>query len=252
MVFVRKSAGRSGATKVQIAERRDGRNHIIEHVGTARSDAELAVLMAEARRRLRPGQEALDLDLDDEDGQESGRSGVITSKRSALLWHVLSSVYERLGFDVVADEAFKELVLARIIEPTSKADSLRVLGEVGVEHASLRTMFRSLARAQERGYRDEVAAACFTHAASSGDVSLCLYDVTVRREALVVRVEVRDLCLIPCRSRESVAGGSLIAGTCGRAGAAPTKPCRVSTVGWRGRGEQAEEVYARNRCHHLS
>ncbi|WP_338751880.1 hypothetical protein [Janibacter alittae] len=79
-----------------------------------------------------------------------------------------------------------------------------------------------------------------------------LYDVAVRREALVVRVEVRDLCLIPCRSRESVAGGSLIAGTCGRAGAAPTKPCRVSTVGWRGRGEQAEEVYARNRCHHLS
>ena len=78
----------------------------------------------------------------------------------------------------MGDEAFKELVLARIIEPTSKADSLRVLDEVGVEHASLRTMFRSLARAQERDYRDRVAAACFTHAASGGDVSLCLYDVT--------------------------------------------------------------------------
>lgn len=61
MVFVRKSAGRSGATKVQIAERRDGRNHIIEHVGTARSEAELAVLMAKARRRLRPGQGSVDL-----------------------------------------------------------------------------------------------------------------------------------------------------------------------------------------------
>lgn len=178
-MFVRKSAGRSGATKVQIAERRDGRNRIIEHVGTARSEAELAVLMAEARRRLRPGQEALDLGLDGGDaGGASSRSGVVTGKRSALLWHVLSSVYERLGFDVVADEAFKELVLARIIEPTSKADSLRVLDEVGIEHASLRTMFRCLARAQERDYRSQVAAACFSHAASSGDVSLCLYDVT--------------------------------------------------------------------------
>jgi len=46
VVFIRKSAGRSGATKVQIAERRGGRNHIVEHVGTARSEAELAVLMA--------------------------------------------------------------------------------------------------------------------------------------------------------------------------------------------------------------
>lgn len=179
MVFIRKSAGRSGATKVQIAERRGGRNHIVEHVGTARSEAELAALMTEARRRLRPGQEPLD--LDGVGVKEEGvpqRPGVITGKRSALLWQVLSSVYDRLGFGVVADDAFKELVLARIVEPTSKADSLRVLDEIGVEHASLRTMFRSLARAQERDYRGQVAAACFTHAATSGDVSLCLYDVT--------------------------------------------------------------------------
>ena len=44
VVFVRRSAGRSGATKVQIAERRGGRNYILEHVGTARSEGEPAVL----------------------------------------------------------------------------------------------------------------------------------------------------------------------------------------------------------------
>ena len=180
MVFVRKSPGRSGSTKVQIAERRAGRDVVLEHVGTARSEAELAVLMAQARQRLRPGQEPLDISIDAIDGQEgvAGRPGVITGKQSALLWRVLSTVYDRIGFDVVADDAFKELVLARLIEPTSKADSQRVLEEVGVAHASLRTIFRSLARAQERDYRGQFAAACFTHAASSGDVSLCLYDVT--------------------------------------------------------------------------
>ncbi|HET6685100.1 MAG TPA: IS1634 family transposase [Jiangellaceae bacterium] len=109
---------------------------------------------------------------------EQGRSGVITGKQSALLWHVLTSVYARLGFDALDDAAFAQLVLARIIEPTSKADSLRVLEEIGVAHASLRTMFRSLQRAAAGGYRDQIAAACFTHAAAGGDVSLCLYDVT--------------------------------------------------------------------------
>lgn len=39
-------------------------------------------------------------------------------------------------------------------------------------------MFRSLARAEERGYRDQIATACFAHASRVGDVSLCLYDVT--------------------------------------------------------------------------
>ena len=96
VVFVRKSPGRTGSTKVQIAERRAGRDVVLEHVGTARSEGELAVLMAEARRRLRPGQEAFDLDgvgLEQEGLPQ--RPGVITGKRSAVLWQVLSSVYAR-------------------------------------------------------------------------------------------------------------------------------------------------------------
>ncbi len=55
---------------------------------------------------------------------------------------------------------------------------MRVLGEIGVEHASLRTMFRGLTRAQEEGYRERLAAACFAHASIAGDVSLVLYDTT--------------------------------------------------------------------------
>ena len=39
-------------------------------------------------------------------------------------------------------------------------------------------MKRTLRRARTSGYRDQVAAACFTHAATAGDISLCLYDVT--------------------------------------------------------------------------
>lgn len=76
MVLVRKSPGRSGSTKVQLAERRDGRDVVLEHVGTARTDAELAVLMAQARRRLHERQGTLDLDLEvvglEDEGVRSG------------------------------------------------------------------------------------------------------------------------------------------------------------------------------------
>jgi hypothetical protein len=66
--------------------------------------------------------------------------------RSQLLWNVLAGAYARLGFDAIADEAFSALVLTRIIEPTSKADSLRVLEEIGVTAPALRTVFRALGR----------------------------------------------------------------------------------------------------------
>ncbi|RKT79410.1 IS4 family transposase [Terracoccus luteus] len=174
MVFVRKVRTACGATAVQIAERQGGRDRVLEHLGSAHTESELAALVAAARRKVYPGQGELDLSA----GAVPAGHAMITSKSSAVLWQVLTSAYTRLGFDAVGDESFKQLVLAPIIEPTSKADSLRVLDEIGVGHASLRTMFRSLARAQERGYRDVIATACFIHAAASGDVSLCLYDVT--------------------------------------------------------------------------
>jgi hypothetical protein len=174
VVFVRKVRTKSGATAVQIAERQGGRDKILEHLGSARTDAELSALLEVARSKIYPGQGELDLRA----GSVPAGQAVITGRSSALLWHVLSSAYARLGFDVLGDETFKQLVLARLVEPTSKADSIRVLDELGVEHASLRTVFRSLARCQERDYRGQVAAACFAHAAAHGDLSLVLYDVT--------------------------------------------------------------------------
>lgn len=116
---------------------------------------------------------------------------------------------------------------------------------------SYRTLKRRLQVYSGEGWREQLAAARAARVAL-GPATLVLYDVTVRREALVVRLEVGDLHRGSRRSGGRGTGGSPSAGTRARVGAALTKSCRVSTVGWRGRGERTEEVYERNRCHHLS
>jgi hypothetical protein len=73
---------------------------------------------------------------------------------------------------------FRDLVLARVVEPTSILDAGRVLADLGRKAASGKTMRRTLARCADRGYRDRIAELCFAHARASGDVSLILYDVT--------------------------------------------------------------------------
>ena len=101
-------------------------------------------------------------------------------KVSRLLVDVLRDSWRWLGFDVVADEAFFQLVLARLVEPTSKLDSLRVISELGLEPVHLSTVKRSLKRCATKDYRTLVQQACFEHVWSErgGDVSLLLYDVT--------------------------------------------------------------------------
>ena len=96
-----------------------------------------------------------------------------------VLWDTLAAVYIDLGFDSAAkrDSVFRDLVLARIIEPTSKLDSLRVLEEIGVDTMSYRSLTRRLPQYATVEFRRGLAAACAARA-GLGPASLILYDVT--------------------------------------------------------------------------
>lgn len=72
---------------------------------------------------------------------------------------------------------FRDLVLARIIEPTSKLDSLRVLEEVGVPVVSYRTVTRRLPVYAAEGWRELLAIACAKHV-GLGPATYLLYDVS--------------------------------------------------------------------------
>jgi hypothetical protein len=146
----------------------------IEHIGSAHDDADLVALKEAARRRLTAGQGELDLGL-------AGGSGPlpIVGSRMGHLWDALCRAYDTLGFEQAADgdEVFRHLVLARIIEPTSKLDALRVLAEVGVDPVSYRTIERRLRRYCSDTWRSRLAAACAARAAL-GPASLVLFDVS--------------------------------------------------------------------------
>lgn len=62
MAWVRRTRTASGATAVQIAESVAGRRRIVRHVGSARDEAELGLLIAEAHRLLADNQQGI-LDL---------------------------------------------------------------------------------------------------------------------------------------------------------------------------------------------
>ena len=103
----------------------------------------------------------------------------IISSKAGQMWDALCCAYDDLGFDEVTggDEVFRQLVLARIIEPTSKADSLRVIEETGVTPVSYPTLNRRLPVFAKPSFRQDLSRACAFHA-RLGPASLVLYDVT--------------------------------------------------------------------------
>ena len=174
--YVRTVKTSSGATAVQIvySSRRGSRE--IEHLGSAHSGAEVELLKAAARQRLAAGQGELDLGLD---AAAPGGPLPITASRMGCLLDALERAYRALGFHEASggDEVFEQLVLARIIEPVSKADSARVLEEAGVAPASYPTVNRRLRVYAKDSWRQGLSAACARHA-GLGPASLVLYDVS--------------------------------------------------------------------------
>jgi hypothetical protein len=175
-VFVRRVKTASGATAVQIVQKRGRRVLSIEHIGSAHTDDELAVLLQVAGERRHAGQLALDLDGAGAGGV--GAPAVAGGTASLILWEVLAGIYDDLGLDRLGDGTFRALVLARVIEPASKLDTVRVLTEIGVASPHRVTFMRCLKRVAGRDYRAVIAQACHRHATQAASLAVVLYDVT--------------------------------------------------------------------------
>ena len=180
--YVRTVKTASGATAVQIVHSSRQGSRDIEHIGSAHGETGLEVLKAAARQRLAAGQDELDLGLERTGPARRGAGGgplPITSSRMGHLWDALAYAYDELGFGQASggDEVFRQLVLARIIEPVSKLDSLRVMEETGVSAPSYRTVLRRLPVYAKASWRQQLAAACAAHA-GLGPASLVLCDVS--------------------------------------------------------------------------
>ncbi|TGD85211.1 IS1634 family transposase, partial [Mycolicibacterium sp. CH28] len=190
---MRKVRTASGAVAVQVVRKHRGQRTILAHVGSAHTDAELGILVEAARRIAAADQGALDIEVaartqrvDDVADWRTGTlslptagvpkgapvpPGRTTSTCSRLLYDTLGAVYDWLGFDAVDDPVFRDLVIARLVEPTSKADSARVLTDLGAEIVSYKTIQRHLSKVNTGNYRDVIAGKCFTHASNRGGLS---------------------------------------------------------------------------------
>jgi hypothetical protein len=204
VAFIRRVRTASGATAVQIAEYSGGRQRIVKHVGSAHTEAELGMLLERARGLLvDPAQGLLDFGVEPTPrvtplvaavgdqglfevapgssataAEQRDGPGRVVGTDSRLLFAALASVFAALGLDALEDAVFRDLVIARVVEPTSLRDAGRVLRDLGRVPASYATMKRTLGRAKPGSYRDQIATLCFQHAAASSDISLVLYDVT--------------------------------------------------------------------------
>jgi hypothetical protein len=170
VAWIRRVRTSSGASAVQVAESAGGRRRIIAHVGSAHTEAELGLLVERARALPRdPGQGEFELGIEPAAAKTPllapaggdtllGDPVTMTRKRvtaaaprvisasSRVLYDVLAGVVTSVGFAAPGDDVFRDLVMARIVEPASILATGRVLTGLGRRPTSEKTMRRALTR----------------------------------------------------------------------------------------------------------
>jgi len=191
VAFIRKVKTKSGATAVQIARKEGGHISKLEHLGSAHNPKDLETLISLAKERLRGDQIFLF------PNQENKLQIKLRRSSSNFLFQVLSRQYQKLGFSCLNDSDFTNLCIARIVEPTSKLDSLRVLSDLGINDLNKDQLYRCLRKVIKKDYRKTISQLCFDHA-DSQNLNLVLYDVTT----LYFEVQEEDTYRKPGLSKE--------------------------------------------------
>ncbi|MGP9818322.1 IS1634 family transposase, partial [Glutamicibacter sp. 363] len=209
--FIRKVRTAFRAVAAQIVDQ-TGRTAIsVEHIGSTNTDTERALLLRSAEQHLHPRQQDFDFgDVEERPASlvevadwtknselpaanpDRGRprtgttdTAKVVASPATELKELLTAAYARLGIDVHDDEGFLAMELARLIEPTSKADTIRVLDDISAPHKSLRTLFRSLHRCHDEDYNDTLAKAMNAYRTHSlGLGAMIMYRTTTLLRAL--------------------------------------------------------------------
>lgn len=169
--FIRKVKTKSGATAVQIVRKEGGQIVCLKHIGSAHTPEKLTLLLEAAGKQLLGGQLPLFV------RRQEKTSVLALGASSTFLFDALQKVYRILQFDQLQDTTFEQLVLARLIEPASKLDTIRILRELGLTPPSYTGIHRCLQRVVKKYYRSQLAIWCF-QASHPDHLSLLLYDVT--------------------------------------------------------------------------
>lgn len=178
-MFLRRKPNKSGSTSIQIVEKRGRRNVVVCSIGCAKEPQQLERLEAEAHTRL----EALKSQLQFEFGRSQRERSALEILQTGSIQSVgpeliLGTIFDKIGFGAIPDKLFKEIVLARLVYPTSKLKTAQYLLQHCGKDIDVHRIYRFLDRLNSR-YQEQVETIAFNYSRSIlGELLIVFYDMT--------------------------------------------------------------------------
>ena len=181
-MFVRKKRNKSGSVSVQIISKTRGAYRVVKSVGSSHDSEGIEKLIAEARSHIiqiqRQGR--LFPTLTKENAAVVGfvRTLPNTAIRTIGPEHIFGTLFDRIGFDAIAEPLFRHLVVARLAHPKSKLKTAEYLNRYRGLDIDVNDIYRFM-DTLNTVHKTTVERIAFEHTKKTlGTITVVFYDMT--------------------------------------------------------------------------
>jgi transposase len=183
-MFVRKKRNASGSISIQIIEKINRKNKLIQTVGSSKDKDEIEVLYQEALKLIPTFTKQGTLDLFSTENKENIFDSFVKQlKNNSIVCIgpelIIGRLFNYIGFnDIVEDELLKHLVVTRLINPGSKLKVIEYLKRYRNIDMNIMKIYRFMDRFHLK-YKEEIEQTAFNHTKKVlGKITVLFYDVT--------------------------------------------------------------------------
>jgi transposase len=183
-MYVRRKKNRSGSTSIVVIDKSSGKIRYVKTIGVSSKEKTLSELCRQGKKwiSVQNGQRDMFVEYERQEEERQITAHWLSNIENILLngpQMILEQVYRKVGFEEIGDDILKQLVIARLCQPSSKAGTVDYLKSYFNEDIELHRIYRYLDRLhntlQERIQQISVA---HTRRILGGKIGLVFYDVT--------------------------------------------------------------------------
>ena len=183
-MFVRKRKNKSGSTSVVVIDKSKSKFRELITIGVSSDEESILELYKRAKQWIMEHQGNRDMfAVLERQREEKQITDYLFSNIENIMINgtqlILNQVYSLVGFDIIQDEILKQLVIARLCQPSSKAGTVDYLKSYFNEDIALHNIYRYLDRLHNT-QQETIQQISVEHTRKilGGKIGLVFYDVT--------------------------------------------------------------------------
>lgn len=178
-MFIRQKKNKSGLISVQIIDKSSGKYRVAKTIGSSSDVFVIENLIIKAKDFIKKYQGTLEFDFTNSSSNIETILNSITSHKLIGIDLVLGQIFDEIGFNILEDELFKDLVLYRLVYPKSKLKTTEYLYRYAQKNYSEDDIYRYLDKLQSK-QKELVQQISYDHTRKvlNNEISIVFYDVT--------------------------------------------------------------------------